>query len=240
MPRPVMIGKLKWGFRKGGLKSLFMKDILEQINNKIKNNKAAIRDKIREEVYNTIIRSDTAQALKQGGELAAEFGIPIGENDARIHSIADRVATNCNITFPQIRNNKTGIAMHGGIRIKFIVDDYSDILGLPMGEVKTEKGDILTWLSWLLLEGSSIAIQLPNPGTDKNGNQNEYYIHYKKAGRSGSAIMLKSKKGIGWRVPSQFAGTENDNWLTRLFSGISGDAFNLRIRTIVEGFTVGP
>jgi hypothetical protein len=32
--------------------------------------------------------------------------------------------------------------------------------------------------------------------------------------RTGSAIMVSSQK-INWRVPAQFAGTVNNNWVTR-------------------------
>lgn len=48
-------------------------------------------------------------------------------------------------------------------------------------------------------------------------------------GRAGNVVMRKNVKGK-WGVPPQFAGTPNNNWITRAIQSISG----IIDRTLVE------
>ena len=52
-----------------------------------------------------------------------------------------------------------------------------------------------------------------------NDNYSIEYGRYAKRSRSGQdAIMVKSKSG-GWKMPTQYAGVEENNFITRAFEG---------------------
>ena len=243
----IMRGKIKWGFRMGGLKKAFMDLILVEINRRINTHIKAIEQDIKTLIRLSFLDSDIADQLREGGQLAADFGILPGEGDIAVNKIAEMVAASCKINKLKIRYG-SGKGLTGGIRIRLILDDYSDVLSLKEAYTlfqnrQTMNQDILAWLKWLLLEGNSI-IQLPNPGTNKSGTQNTWDVIYgsfrqgktgKGNSRSGNGLMVKSSRAF--RVSSNYSGTADNNWLTRLFSGPDGDAFNLRVRTILERYT---
>jgi hypothetical protein len=226
-----------------------MRELLKQISDTINRNWPSIKKEIEAEIFKTVVHSEIADALRDGGPLAADFGIPIGSGDERVSDIALQIVESCRISKIRLKGKKTGIQILGGIKIQLIVDDYLDVLSLDSSRVGTDKGDFLPWLQWLLLEGSAVAIKLPNPGIDSKGKQNEWYVTYGDfsdnktrvtKSRSKQAYMLQSTKGVGWRVPTEYAGTENDNWLTRLFTGPEGDRFNSNIHAIIQRYTEKP
>ena len=95
----------------------------------------------------------------------------------------------------------TGNRITGGISVYILVADFSDILGLDVATITTEKGQKLPWLQWLLTQGGRIIID-------------DYSVKMKPGrGRSGQAIMVQN--GNSWNVPRAHAGTIEDNWLTR-------------------------
>ena len=84
-----------------------------------------------------------------------------------------------------------------------IRSDFSDVLSSDSGFViDALRGYQLPWLEWLLLEGNKAII-----------SKQEVIIGPNKFSRTGLAIMRPSNKS--WRVPSEFAGTIKDNWITR-------------------------
>jgi hypothetical protein len=98
-----------------------------------------------------------------------------------------------------------GKTLNGGLVITFVKSNFQDILGLSSGSY--QKGQLnVPWLEWLLTEGDRVILA-------------NYPVQYnlKKEDRnrlSGVAVM---EKGGGWRIPTQFAGTLEDNWITRAF-----------------------
>lgn len=67
---------------------------------------------------------------------------------------------------------------------------------------------VIPWLRWLLLEGPGLILVDAEINT-KAGSR--------AASRTGRAIMVHptQRPSEGWHVPAEFAGTAEDNWLTR-------------------------
>ena len=69
----------------------------------------------------------------------------------------------------------------------------------------------LEWLRWLLKEGNAVIV-----------SQYDFAFKSTRSSRTGLGIMVK-KRGGGWKVPSQYAGTDDDNFATRALADIAGD-----------------
>lgn len=149
-------------------------------------------------VRRAIENSEEYQSL-QSGKLKYEFGID--NVDSKLASLLTVWSTNISYNYqkPFIRTNTIG----GSFSASMIRADFSDVLYADFAAVvDTVRGYTLPWLEWLLLEGNKTIIK-------------DYAVKFgpNRASRTGYAIMQSSK--TSWKVPSEFAGTLNDNWITR-------------------------
>jgi hypothetical protein len=134
------------------------------------------------------------------GQLRSELGVP--DADSRINRLFDAWSSNVNLRKSPL-SARAG-RLSGGFSLDIIKSDFSDVLSLPESIVVDDtSGSTIPWLRWLLLDGNKILIR---NYTVQMGNN--------PRSRTGSAIMVSSQK-INWRVPAQFAGTVNNNWVTR-------------------------
>lgn len=133
------------------------------------------------------------------GQLKYEFGIPNADN--AISNIIDIWSNNITIEY----NGPVAInsIIKASFSVSLIRSDYADVLSSNDSLViDTLRGYQLPWLEWLLLEGNRIIVP-----------KYEVKVGPSKVSRTGNAIMKSSTKS--WKVPSQFAGTSSDNWITR-------------------------
>jgi len=151
-----------------------------------------------------------------GGQLKYELGIP--NSPAVLSSLIDIWINSLYVKYDPPRFVAGQIK--SSLNISMIKADFSDVLGSSYAYVYDLKRKYtLPWLSWLLLEGQAPIIQGhkvvmgPNP-----------------ASRTGMAIM--SEDSSSWSVPSKFAGTVSDNWITRSIYSYSGEISNFLKRTI--------
>jgi hypothetical protein len=162
-------------------------------------NSEKTKSKIHAFVERCVAEQPEIDSLKAGGQgsLAAQFGIPAGQESSVTDSIVAAIvaATKVNIT----RFNRQ---LQGKIEISFQPADFANLLALPGGSVNTNLGVKLDWLHWLLQEGNRVIIV----GYEYVSNNN---------GRSRGGVM---RTGESWRVPTQFAGTLEDNFITRAFA----------------------
>lgn len=109
----------------------------------------------------------------------------------------------------------------GGIGLTVLKDGLQPILSLPMGSYQS-KGGKVDWLDWLLTAGTSEVIS-------------GYRVMYGffDTSRTGQAIMVKSKTK-GFSIDPDYAGTENDNWITRSLKRVEGNISNLFQKVIKE------
>jgi hypothetical protein len=104
-----------------------------------------------------------------------------------------------NYSAPKISNNM----IRGSFSASMIRVDFSDVLYSDYAIVYDSlRGYSLPWLEWLLLEGNKTIIK----------NQN-VVLGPSRSSRTGFALMRESP--TSWKVPSEYAGTITDNWITR-------------------------
>ena len=94
--------------------------------------------------------------------------------------------------------------------VSIIRADFSDVLSNDAALViDSLRGYSLPWLEWLLLEGNKTIVK----------NQ-EVILRPSRFSRTGMALMQESNKS--WKVPSQYAGTISNNWITRAIDDNEG------------------
>jgi hypothetical protein len=137
----------------------------------------------------------------QSGILQAQFGIRPSEANAKLKGLVTQLAQSTQVNFVQLKLRGNNI--DGGFRIFAFKSDFSDILSMNEGFQTTNAGVNLHWLEWLLLEGDKVIIS-------------DYYFLPGSfpTSRSGGGIMVFNNAKY-WRVPPQFSGVADNNWITR-------------------------
>ncbi len=145
------------------------------------------------------------------GKLRQELGIVDG---------ASKVAGLLSVWSSTINIERKGPSIsNGNIRGNFSVNmvriDFSDVIYSEYASmVDTMRGYSLPWLEWLLLEGNRTII-----------DNHEIVLGANPRSRTGSAIMINSKQS--WRIPTEFVGTIEDNWITRAIDSVSSEVEDL-------------
>ena len=184
--------------------------MVAELNDRLKSVSPAIQSEIRDNIKTIFLTSPEFKSLlnPNDGELSKHFGIPIADGAKKCAEIFNVLANSVMVEFETLKIvGKTKI--DGGINIYAFIDDFSDILGLSAAEVITDKNESLPWLQWLLIEGNRIII---------NGYYISYSPHYNPESRAGGTLMRKAGKKSpvdNWRVPAQYSGTVDNNWITR-------------------------
>jgi hypothetical protein len=145
-------------------------------------------------IFDAVITSPAAASLTNG-KLRIDFGLTTSPAGDIARSVADTLSIRA-IMAP-------GGNLQGGLVLKLQPSDYSNLSGL--GQQVTEKGQFLPWLDWLLTLGQQIIIT--NHG-----------VSYGSKGRTGGGNM--DKREAPFKVDSQFAGTVDDNFITRAVQSV--------------------
>lgn len=161
-------------------------------------------------ISQAISASPEYQSL-QSGQLQYEFGLP--DSGSRLSEILSAIQQNITVKYnkPQISKNM----IMGSFELNMIPSDYSNLLSLSSAVLVTEKGSQLEWLKWLLLFGDKTIIK-------------EYVVQIgpNPRSRTGNAVMVGQTSGR-WSVPAEFAGTKNNNWITRAIDSVNNDVVEL-------------
>ena len=181
------------------------KAFVEQLNTVVAKMIKDLHKKIEPIIFNIIEGSEIYQSLVYG-ELNAHFGFPKGSAKDTVDAIVQKMSKSISIDFkpyrPLLRKN-----FSGRLRISISREDFSDVLGLIESTilVTSKKGAYeLPWLEWLLHRGSEVIVF---------GYQ--FIPMSVPYSRSGGGVMVKNEASF-WRVPSEYAGTPGDNWITKL------------------------
>ena len=197
-----------------------IKLILENLKNQMDNVMNKALSKITIEIKNLVkeaLISEPEYSSLKAGTLRAEFGIL---NTGEVDGVVDAMVNTLEISNNPIKVSGRGLS--GGFTLSMIrSSDINGIIGMDIAMTKTEKGESLPWLEWLLLKGNDKIIQ----------DYSITYINNSYRSRTGSAIMVSNPNG--WRVPVNFAGTEDNNWTTRAINKIS-DKISKVIQTNIE------
>lgn len=185
------------------------KALAEHLNKRIRSKKSFLVGKIKRAVENWVLGQPEIRSLLSDGvpnSLSSQFGLPVGSSKSAVNSIVSAVADST-----EIQVSKLNQKLQGTIEFRFQPSSFANLLSLSSGIVTTEKGVNLKWLEWLLLEGDRIVVV-------------GYRYQPSEDGRAGGGTMLS---GSGFRVPPQFSGTSDDNFITRAFSGRSSELTQL-------------
>ncbi|MEK9739441.1 MAG: hypothetical protein VW438_06905 [Euryarchaeota archaeon] len=182
------------------------KRIADKLSSAIKSAAPAILSEIKDIVREAITSSPEYRELF-GGSLQAELGVP--NAGARIDRILDMWLESIEIEIQRPRPSIRGVT--GGLSVVGIRDGYADVLGTSDATYVTEKGRTIPWLQWLLIEGDRDII------ADYTFSSN---ISSGQRSRTGLGVM-KQDRSKRWRVPPQFSGTSNNNFVTRSLNSVA-------------------
>jgi len=178
----------------------FKKFILTSISDNINKSLFSKINLVEKDISKIVIQSIRNQpeySSLKSGILRNQLGI---KNPTVIDSIlAELDDIQVQIVKPSVRGDN----IEAKVVINMIKDNYIDILSADGSSYMSEKGSQIDWLRWLLLEGNNSVIigyrYMPISGPSS---------------RTGKGIMAKWKSGM-FRVPPVFAGTAENNWITR-------------------------
>jgi hypothetical protein len=183
----------------------FMKNIVPKLKSKIV------------PILSTAIVSAPEYESILNGKLKYEFGIP--DSSFKLQGLLSIWLNNIQIQYlpPKISNS----FINSSISINMIKADFSDVLGSEYAQViDTARGYGLFWLEWLLLDGRKAIVQ-----------DREVVLGPNKYSRTGFAVMSPSRKD--WSVATEYAGTMQDNWITRAVDTAAEDVDNL-LRSVLK------
>jgi len=177
----------------------FKKYILKTISDTVNRRLFSKLSSAENTISNIVIASIKAQpeylSLKSG-ELRNKFGI---QNTSEIDNVL-AMFNDINTDIDKARIS--GGEVTANITINMIKDDFAS-LSSGMAAYTSEGGSQIDWLDWLLYKGNnSVVIGY------------KYLPVVSPKSRTGKGIMVKGEGNI-FRVPPQFAGTSDDNWITR-------------------------
>lgn len=186
----------------------------KEVNKRIVQNIPKIVTKIKEAIGNSISSHPTVLALSDyaPGGLAAELGLYPGQGSLAASQITDIVTDDVEFRFRRI-NTK----LQGSIQFYIAHEAVARLVALPIGHVIYGKGD-LHWLQWLLERGDAIIID------------SYEYNPQSGFGRSGGGSMAL---GGSWRVPPEYAGTPEKNFIS---DALFNKPFQDTLQNIIEGY----
>jgi len=132
------------------------------------------------------------------GDLKHELGLVDGKQ--RLDNIIDIAKNTIHIQKSPVIITKRGLS--GKLSILGVPLGYSDLLGSSDATLSTKKYD-LPWLDWMLNLGDKIIVR-------------DYFFDLEKTSKSRTGLgIMRGASGSGWRVPPQYSGTIDDNFITR-------------------------
>lgn len=174
------------------------KATVDVINAGIQKAAPTIGKRLGELLVNTVKQGRVYQSLV-GGDLRYELGLENAKSDmdAILTVLAKSVALNF-IPFKYYRGKVTG-----SFSIDLLKGGFAPLLAHPKASYQSNEYTI-NWLEYLLLRGDSIIILDHHIVFDLNPAQQSY-------SRTGDALMFP---GGTWRVPPEFSGLPDSNFLT--------------------------
>jgi hypothetical protein len=177
------------------------KALAKEINKSLQKSQRKVISEIKALIPGWIRQQPEIASLREDGvrgSLNAQFGLLSNTSDDVVDQIITSVASSVEVTIKPI----TTITKSPVVVFSIQPITFENLLGIPLGKVTTLKGTVLNWLEWLLLLGNSTIIY-------------GYSYQPDGTGRSGGGTM---QGGSVFRVPPQFVGTANNNFVNRAVS----------------------
>lgn len=176
--------------------------IAEELNAKIVRGQKKVERDVAEFIAEQINNSYEMIELR-GGYLQGALGVT--NPQAAVLDIMRAVRDSVQVKTRKYNDRLKG----GGIFVYIQPSNFSNLLSLPTGNIPINDG-VLHWLRWLLEFGDRIIVA----GYD--------YDPESGLGRTGLGTM---EKGGSFRIPPEFSGTKDDNFITRAIVTRATDEF---------------
>jgi hypothetical protein len=189
-----------------------------------------IQDQLRIWFEEMVLESSTYQSLVgvgDHGSLKGHFGLEFPDDD--VAGLINVWKKEIVVKFSSLSG---GVSENGFqppvvvLKIDMIDLDWEAVLNSGFGSyVNFRRGTTpsdIDWLDWLLLKGDQTQIV--------KGYDILWGEFLRAQSRSGLAVMFPDKK-TGWRVPSEYAGTKTNNWITKV---LSDNVTLARLESIVQ------
>ena len=183
------------------------KAIASKMNDALIKGRSLITQRLRPMIVQWLSEQPEMIAIRSAGagSLSSQLGLVAGTELRITDTIINSIASSTHVDFKKVSNN----LRNGGIIIKCQLENFSNLLSLPEGFVQdTKSGSQLHWLKWLLQEGNRVIIT------------GYHYEPKAGLGRSKGGFM---SKGSMWRIPPQFAGTADSNFITKALANKEKD-----------------
>lgn len=181
------------------LLKVFQKVVNDAVTNSITSIKTQVGELIK-----VLIKATPEFDSIMNGQLKLDLGL--AHPQTALAQILDKLADSVQINFKPLKIKNEDLI--GNLEIDIISGSFSNILDLSESTYYS-KGYRIPWLEWLLLKGDAIIIA---------NYSVKYFTRTVGASNTGSALMIHNNKHkTGWRVPSQFSGTKDNNFITRAF-----------------------
>jgi hypothetical protein len=191
----------------------------EKLNSALIKSSSKILDEVKKLIPQWINSQPEIQALNSGN-LIGQFGITISASSI-INAIIQSVVNSTTMSIKKYDKK----LKNGGLELYIQPSDFQNLLSLPEGHTVYRdlnfSGD-LHWLNWLLTRGDEVII-VGYEYNPKNG-----------IGRSRLGNMVK---GGSFRIPPQFSGTSDNNFITR---SLLGQEQEKAIASIFQNILGGP
>lgn len=167
------------------------------------------------------IQSSSAYIDLLGGSLQGELGVP--DTSTRLPALIDLYVNSIVVKLMPI--TLTTRTLKGSIVIKFD-QTFANLLTSPEAAYLTDKGEVIPWLEWLLIEGDLTITEY----TFSTSPQAVVDIY----SRTGLGLMFRTRGGR-WSVPTEFAGTIGDNFITRAIRSVRKEINTLFKKSLKNG-----
>lgn len=174
--------------------------IANEVNKIFKRRKTRIENNIKKLIPGWIIEQPEIASLNAEGvkgSLNAEFGLYPGTASSAVTAINLAVRESVSVSVEPLDKN-----LQGGIVIQIQPESFANLLGLSEGFVITPTAN-LHWLDWILTQGDRVIVV-------------GYYYQPSNEGRGRAGTM---EIGQSWRVDPRYAGTIENNFITRALEG---------------------
>ena len=175
------------------------KALAYQVITKFRRSAPVIENLLKRAVAKWILQSPEIQSL-MGGSLQGDFGLV--NSASAVSQITHAVVNSVDVKLGSLSSGLRGNALIVGIQPQGMLNVLSSV-----APVRTEKGESLPWIKWLITEGDGIIITgwhvKEEPGT----------------GRSGLATMKRGGSYTVGRINPTFSGTVGNNFITRALEG---------------------
>lgn len=173
------------------------------------------------------VESDTYQSLI-GGDLRAEFGL----DDAAVANLQEVIYNLINVNFiNNYAHRKRGRMSNefeiANQKIGVIAQPHTPLGKKEFNNAMSQaayysNGYLVDWLRWLLWAGVETVIE-------------EYRVLYQPGiGRSEMAIMIGPKDYRSYQVDERFAGTPNNNWVTKIVDANKAEIFDIIKKSLAK------